>query len=59
MQRSIPFEMKLPANAPTAFGSLTKEQFDAEINKGMTDIKAGRVYSADSIEEEMKRDFGV
>ena len=59
LQRGIPFEMKLPANAPTAFGSLTKEQFDAEINKGMTDIKAGRVYSADSIEEEMKRDFGV
>lgn len=51
--------MKLPANVPTAFGSLTKEQFDTEINKGISDIKDGRVYSADSIEEEMKSDFGV
>jgi len=42
-----------------AFGSLIKEQFDAEIEKGITDIKAGRVYSANSVEEEMKRDFGV
>jgi DNA-damage-inducible protein J len=59
LQRGIPFEMKLPANAPIAFGALTKEQFDTEINKGLSDIKAGRVHSADSVEEEMKRDFGV
>jgi len=59
LQRGIPFEMKLHANAPVAFGSLIKEQFDAEIEKGITDIKAGRVYSANSVEEEMKRDFGV
>ena len=43
--------MKLPAyEAPVAYGSLTKEQFDAEIEKGMEDIKAGRVYSADEVE---------
>lgn len=59
LQRGIPFEVKLPANASIAFGSLTKEQFDVEINKGLSDIKAGRVYSADSVEEEMRRDFGV
>lgn len=27
--------------------------------KGMSDVKAGRVYSADAIEAEMKRDFGI
>ena len=32
----------------------TKEQFDAEIEKGIVDIKAGRVYSADEVEKEMK-----
>jgi uncharacterized membrane protein len=39
LQRGIPFEIKLPANAPTVFGSLTKKQFDTEINKCMDDIK--------------------
>ena len=34
-----------------------KEQFNAEIEKGMEDIKAGRVYSADEVEAEMKREF--
>ena len=42
-----------------AHRSLTKEQFDKEIEKGMSDVKAGRVYSADAIEAEMKRDFGI
>lgn len=59
LQKGIPFEMKLPQSAPLAYGSLTKEQFDAEIEKGVADICAGRVYSADDVETEMKRDFGI
>lgn len=59
LQRGIPFEMKLPQTAPLNYGSLTKEQFDAEMEKGMADVKAGRVYSADAIEAEMKRDFVI
>ena len=58
-QQGIPFEMKLPKKAPLAYGSLTKEQFDAEIGKGMEDIREGRVYSADAVEEEMRRDYGI
>lgn len=38
---------------PIAHGALTKEQFDAEIEKGMEDIKAGRVYTADEVEAEI------
>lgn len=51
--------MKLPQKAPIAYGSLTKEQFDLEIEKGMLDIREGRVYSADTVEAQMKRDFGI
>ena len=59
LQRGIPFEMKLPPATPLSYDALTREQFDAEMEKGMADIKEGRVYSADTIEAEMKRDFGV
>jgi addiction module RelB/DinJ family antitoxin len=59
IQRGIPFEMKLPANRPTTMGKLTKEQFDAEIEKGMADIEYGRVYSADEVEQEMNRLYGI
>ena len=59
LQRGIPFEMKLPQETPLAYGSLTKDQFGEEIEKGMADIKAGRVYSADAVEAEMRREYGV
>ena len=35
---------------PVRYDTLTKKQFDAEIEKG-------RVYSADEVEAEMKQDF--
>ena len=43
LQKGIPFEMKLPPNKPLAYGSLTKEQFDKEMEKGMADVKAGKI----------------
>lgn len=59
IQRGIPFEMKLPANKPLDMSQMVKEQFDAEIQKGITDIENGRVYSVDEVEEEMHRLYGV
>lgn len=59
LQRGIPFEARLSQEAPAAYGSLTKEQFDSEIEKGMLDIREGRVYSVDTVEAETKREFGI
>ena len=50
---------KIEVMGKLAHASLTKEQFDKEIEKGMSDVKTGRVFSADVIEAEMKRDFGI
>lgn len=59
IQRGIPFEMKLPVKKTLAMGELTKEQLDAELAKGMADIENCRVYSADEVEEEMHRLYGI
>lgn len=59
IQRGMPFEMKLPSAMPVAIGGLTREQFDAEMQLGMDDIAAGRVVSADDVEAEMRRLYGV
>lgn len=59
MQRGIPFEMKVPASVPVSVGSLSKAQFDAELQKGMDDLAAGRVISADAVEAGMRSLYGV
>ena len=59
MQRGIPFEMKLPVSVPVAIGSMTKEQVDMELQKGLDDLAAGRIISADAVEAEMRSLYGV
>ena len=59
MQRGIPFDMKLPSSVPVAVGNMNREQFDMELQKGMDDIAAGRVITADAVEAEMRSLYGV
>ncbi len=59
MQRGLPFEVRLPASAPIAVDSVTKEQLDMELKKGLEDVEAGRVLSADFVEADMRRMYGI
>ena len=58
LQRGIPFEMKLPEE-PLALGAMTKEEFDYELAKGIKDMLEGNLHSAEDVEEEMRREFGI
>lgn len=59
MHNGIPFDMKLPIRRPLAYGELTAEEFDAEIQKGFDDVKEGRVYTANDVEAQMKNRYGL
>ena len=61
-ERRIPFELStfVPnGRKPVALGSLTKEELDAELEKGMDDIRSGRVYTDAEVFDEMRRLNGV
>ena len=38
---------------------ITKERFDIEIEKGIKSINEGKVYSADEVEKELSKEFGL
>lgn len=59
LQRGIPFDMKLPASVPLSLSSMTKEQFDAEIEKGFEDYRAGRYQDADIAFNEIEQEHGI
>lgn len=59
LQRGIPFDVKLPQAKPVSIGSLTQEQFDAEIEKGLADLSAGKVVAAENVAAYLNRDYGV
>lgn len=53
--------LRMSANAvpPLAFGALTNQQRDAEIQKGFDDLDAGRILFAEEVDDAMAREFGV
>lgn len=59
LQRGIPFELKLPKNNPLSATTLSEEQFNAEIEKGLADLTAGRVLSAEDVADRMRRDYKI
>ncbi len=59
LQKGIPFEMKLPQSKPVAYASLTEEQFNAEIEKGLSDLSYGKVISAQNVAEKINQDYGI
>ena len=44
---------------PLAVGAMTREQLDAELQKGVDSIKAGKVYSADEVDAALAKEFGI
>ena len=59
LQRGIPFELKLPQSKPLSVGTLTEEQFNAEIEKGLADLTAGRVVSAEKVADRMRQEYRI
>ena len=54
LQRGLPFEVKLPQH-PLDVGNMTEEQFNAELEKGYADMKAGRTVSAKQAFADVRR----
>ena len=59
LTRGLPLDLRLPSRRPTAIGGMSREEVDAELMKGMDSLKSGRVYTADEVDAELKREFGI
>ena len=56
LTRRIPFDVQLPPAPVVAMSALTKEQFDAELAKGIDAAKDG-VLSADDVDAMLDKEF--
>ena len=57
LNKGMPFELRLPSSKPSSVGAMTRNQLDAKLQKGVDSIKAGRVYSADEVDEALAKEF--
>ncbi len=59
LSRGLPFEARLPTRKPVAIGGMTREQLDAELQKGLDSMKNERLYSPDEIDAMFAEEFGI
>ncbi len=59
LQKGLPFDVKLPSNAPVDISTLDEEALNAELEKGFADLEAGRTRDAKSVFDDLRRDYGV
>lgn len=57
LKKGLPFEVRLPYEKPPCMNALTKEELNAELEKGYADISAGRTKPLEQAIAEMRRDF--
>lgn len=51
--------MKLSQSKPLSLSTLTEEQFNAEIERGLADLTAGRVVSAENVADRIRQDYKI
>ncbi|MCD7763160.1 MAG: type II toxin-antitoxin system RelB/DinJ family antitoxin [Lachnospiraceae bacterium] len=59
LKNGMPFDLRLPTSKPLSVGAMSREQLDAELQKGMDSINAGNVYSADEVDDILAKEFGI
>ena len=59
IQRGLPFDLKLPENTVLDFSSLSEEEIDKELQKGINDIKNGNVKSAKQTFDDIRKDYSL
>lgn len=59
LRNGIPFELRLPADKPTAIGELSREELDAELMKGFESLKKGKAYTEAEVDAEFAKEFGI
>jgi len=58
LQKGLPFEVKLPEH-PLDVSRMTAAQLDAELEKGYTDMQAGRTVPAKQAFADIRKEYGV
>lgn len=59
LQQGLPFDVKLPSAKPVDLNRLTPEQLSEELEKGYSDILAGKTKPAKQVFDSIRKDYGL
>lgn len=59
LTQSFPLSLHLPEYRPTTIGSLSREELDRELEKGLQSLEKGKAYTADEVDQLLKKEFHI
>ena len=59
LRRGLPFEVTLPVKTPVSAGSLTSDEFYAEVKRGYDSCIAGHTRLAEDVFQDIETEFGL
>ena len=59
LNRGLPFEVKIPMEKPVNVAELIETELNAELEKGYTDMVAGRTKPARQAFADIRKDYGI
>jgi addiction module RelB/DinJ family antitoxin len=59
LTKGLPLDLHLPSAKPTAIGEMSRTEIDTELMKGINSLKTGKTYTADEVDEELAKEFGI
>ncbi|MCM1101872.1 MAG: type II toxin-antitoxin system RelB/DinJ family antitoxin [Clostridium sp.] len=59
LTRGLPLDLHLSSAKPTAIGGMSRTETDAELMKGINSLNSGQTYTADEVDAELAREFGI
>ena len=57
LTRGMPLNLHLPSGRPTAIGGMSREEINAELEKGIASMRNGNVYSLEEADAMLAREF--
>ena len=59
LTRGLPLGLHLPSTIPTAIGGMNRDELDVELMKGIDSLNSGKTYTADEVDAELAKEFGI
>ena len=59
LNRGLPFEVKIPTAKPIDVAELSEAEISAELEKGYTDMVAGKTKAARQAFADIRKDYGI
>ena len=57
--KGMPFDLRLPESKPVAAGSLSRNEIDAELMKGIASLNNNKGLTVAEVDVELKKEFGI